>query len=192
MTWILINKKSAKMGVFDKNNLNFSDTNLSGKGEYDMSNNLIVTSPAFENEAVIPIQYTGRGEDISPELSLSAIDERAKSLAVIMDDMGHPIPAYNHWIIWNIPVMQTIPENIPYGAYVSELNGAIQGRGYGKNRYRGPKPPFNWLHLYQFNVYVLDCLLDLSFKARKGNLIAAMHGHILQKGALTGYFQSHR
>ena len=76
--------------------------------------------------------------------------------------------------------------------YVTELGGAVQGLGYGKNRYRGPKPPFNWLHLYQFNVYVLDCLLDLSFKARKGNLIAAMQGHILQKGALTGYFQSHR
>ena len=180
------------MGVFDKNNLNFSDTNLSGKGEYDMSNNLIVTSPAFENEAVIPIQYTGRGEDISPELSLSAIDERAKSLAVIMDDMGHPIPAYNHWIIWNIPVMETIPENIAYGAYVAKLGGAVQGCGYGKNRYRGPKPPFNWLHLYQFNVYVLDCLLDLSPRARKRDLISAMHGHILQEGALTGYFQSRR
>ena len=180
------------MAAFDKNNQDFPDTNLSEKGEYDMSNILTVTSPAFENEAVIPIQYTGRGEDISPELSLSAIDERAKSLAVIMDDMGHPIPAYNHWIIWNIPVMQTIPENIPYGAYVSELNGAIQGRGYGKNRYRGPKPPFNWLHLYQFNVYVLDCLLDLSPRARKRDLISAMHGHILQEGALTGYFQSRR
>ncbi len=33
-----------------------------------MKDQLTVTSPAFENEAVIPIQYTGRGEDISPEL----------------------------------------------------------------------------------------------------------------------------
>ena len=191
-TWILINKKFAKIAAFDKNNQDFPDTNLSEKGEYDMSNILTVTSPAFENEAVIPIQYTGRGEDISPELHLSAIDGRAKSLAVIMDDMNHPIPAYNHWIIWNIPVMETIPENIAYGADVAELGGAVQGRGYGKNRYRGPKPPFNWRHLYQFNVYALDCLLDLSPRARKRNLIAAMQGHILQKGALTGYFQSHR
>ena len=67
------------MAAFDKNNQDFPDTNLSEKGEYDMSNILTVTSPAFENEAVIPIQYTGRGEDISPELYLSAIDGRAKS-----------------------------------------------------------------------------------------------------------------
>ena len=48
------------MAAFDKNNQDFPDTNLSEKGEYDMSNILTVTSPAFENEAVIPIQYTGR------------------------------------------------------------------------------------------------------------------------------------
>ncbi|HBE87162.1 MAG TPA: hypothetical protein DDW53_20195, partial [Lachnoclostridium sp.] len=57
-----------------------------------MKNQLTVTSPAFENKAIIPIQYTGRGADISPELHLSSINENAKSVAIIMDDMGHPIP----------------------------------------------------------------------------------------------------
>jgi len=159
------------------------------KGREIMKDQLTVTSPAFENEAVIPIQYTGRGEDISPELHLSAINENAKSLAIIMDDMGHPIPAYNHWVIWNIPVMEVIPQNIPYGPHIAEFNGAIQGRGYGRNRYRGPKPPFNWSHLYQFNVYALDCLLDLPSKSRKRDLLAAMQGHILQEGSLVGRFR---
>lgn len=120
---------------------------------------LKVTTPAFENEGLIPIEYTGYGEDISPELHLSNIDERAKSIAVIMDDMGHPIPAFNHWVIRNIPVVQVIPACIPHGKTVAELSGAVQGRGYGKHRYRGPKPPFNWSHRYQFNVYTLDCVL---------------------------------
>lgn len=149
---------------------------------------LIVTSPAFENEAVIPLRYTGRGEDVSPELHLSNISENAVSLVIIMNDMGHPIPAYNHWLIWNIPIMHTIPENIPYGAYVEGLSGAVQGRGYGKNRYRGPKPPFNWSHRYQFNVYVLDCKLELSSNSRKRDLLRAMEGHILQEGSLVGRF----
>ena len=100
--------------------------NSAAKKGDSMEEKLIVTSPAFENEAVIPVRYTGRGEDVSPELRLSSIDENAKSLAVIMDDMGHPIPAYNHWFIWNIPVMQTIPEDIPFGAHVKELNGAVK------------------------------------------------------------------
>ena len=154
-----------------------------------MKNELTVTSPAFENEAVIPIRYTGRGEDISPGLNLSAISENAKSLAIIMNDLNHPIPSYNHWIIWNIPVMQKIPENIPYGAFVKELNGAVQGRGYGKNRYRGPKPPFNWSHRYEFSVYVLDCLLDLDSKSKKRDLLTAMQDHILQDGTLIGRFR---
>lgn len=154
-----------------------------------MKNHLIVTSPTFENEALIPICYTGRGEDISPELHLSPLCDGAKSLAIIMDDLDHPIPAYNHWTLWNVPVMQVIPENIPYGAHVNELNGAMQGRGYGKNRYRGPKPPFNWSHRYQFNVYALDCMLDLLSSSRKKNLLDAIQGHILQEGSLIGHFR---
>lgn len=58
---------------------------------------------------------------------------------------------------------------------------AIQGCGYGKHRYRGPKPPFNWSHIYHFNVFSLDCRLDLPSTARKKDLLAAMQGHILQK-----------
>jgi hypothetical protein len=154
-----------------------------------MKDKLIITSPAFKDGDVIPIQYTGRGEDSSPELHLSSINSNAKSLAIIMDDMDHPIPAYNHWVIWNIPVISVIPADIPYGAYVPELNGAVQGRGYGKNRYRGPKPPFNRSHRYQFNVYVLDCALNLPGSARKRDLLAAMDAHILQQGYLIGRFR---
>ena len=63
------------------------------------------------------------------------LSEMAESIAIIMDDMGHPIPAYNHWVIWNIPAISLIPENIPHGEQVDSL-GAIQGCGYGKHRYR--------------------------------------------------------
>ena len=146
-------------------------------------------TPAFEQNGLIPEQYTGYGADISPELHISNADERAKSIAIIMDDMGHPIPSYNHWVIWNIPVMQTIPSNIPPGNVVDSLSGAIQGIGYGKHRYRGPKPPFNWSHKYQFNVYTLDCTLALPHTARKKNLLNAMDGHILQHAVLIGYYR---
>jgi Raf kinase inhibitor-like YbhB/YbcL family protein len=154
-----------------------------------MENKLIITSPAFDNGGLIPVKYTGYGDDISPELRLSQINPEAKSMAIIMDDMGHPIPAYNHWVIWNIPVMRMFPANIPRGAHVSELGGAVQGRGYGKHRYRGPKPPFNWSHRYQFNVYTLDCLLDLRESSKKRNLLAAMEGHILQQGCIVGHYR---
>jgi len=159
------------------------------EGERKFMSELIVKTPAFVHEGLIPKQYTGYGDDMSPEIHLENIDKQAKSITIIMDDMGHPIPAYNHWVIWNIPVTQIIPANIPHGKVVESLSGAVQGRGWGKHRYRGPKPPFNWSHQYQFNVFVLDSILNLSATSRKRDLIRAMEGHILQQEAFIGHYK---
>ena len=148
-----------------------------------------VTSPCFTDGGLIPIAHTGYGADESPALALNGLAAEAKSIAVVMDDMGHPIPAFNHWCIWNIPPAPLIPGKIPHGAQVSALGQAVQGVGYGRNRYRGPKPPFGWSHCYHFNVYVLDTLLDLPGTARKKALLAAMRGHILQQAVLTGHYR---
>lgn len=150
---------------------------------------LMISTPAFEHEGSIPIQYTGYGTDMSPEIRLSNIDEQAGSIAIMMDDMSHIIPAFNHWVIWNIPVMQIIPANIPHGRTVEGLSGAVQGRGYGKHGYRGPKPPFSRPHRYQFNVFVLDCVLDLPAGSKKRDLVRAMKGHVLQQASLTGHYK---
>ena len=150
---------------------------------------LRVTSPAFADGGLIPVEHTGFGADRSPELRLEGLYAGALSLAVILDDMGHPIPAYNHWTIWNLPPRPVIPGGIPQGERVEALGEAVQGRGYGRNRYRGPKPPFHWSHLYHFNVYALDCVLDLPPTARKKDLLAAMEGHILQNALLTGHYR---
>lgn len=99
---------------------------------------LTISSPSFPDGALIPVIHTGYGADQSPELVLHGLCEEAVSLAVILNDMDHPIPAYNHWVIWNLPVMSIIPGNIPRGAQVPSLSGAIQGIGYGRHAYRGP------------------------------------------------------
>lgn len=150
---------------------------------------LTVTSPCFQEGGLIPIRYTGYGEDDSPELYLDGLCENAVSIAILMNDMGHPIPAYNHWVIWNIAPMPVIPGKIPHGEHVEALGDAMQGRGYGKNRYRGPKPPFRWSHSYHFNIYVLDCRLDLPGSAKKSDLLCAMQGHILQQAVLSGHYR---
>ncbi|TYB31887.1 MAG: YbhB/YbcL family Raf kinase inhibitor-like protein [Candidatus Mcinerneyibacterium aminivorans] len=154
--------------------------------------NLEVTSNAFENNGDMPVKFTGRGEDISPQLKLDKIDSNAKSIAVIMDDLDHPIGVFNHWLIWNIPAdFNVIPEGIPRKEVVPSLGNALQGRSAygGKHYYRGPKPPFG-IHKYKFKVYVLDIMLDLKKNANKEQLQKAMKGHILQYGTLTGQFGS--
>ena len=150
---------------------------------------LNLSSPAFQEGGLIPLKHTGYGEDISPEFRLDGLQEGAVSLAIIMNDIDHPVPAFNHWVIWNLPVMTVIPENIPRGPQLESLGNAVQGRGYGKNRYRGPKPPFHWSHRYRYHVYVLDCLLYLPSTAGKRDLLSAMEGHILQQGVLTGHYR---
>lgn len=155
-------------------------------------NNLRITSPSFENNGPMPKKHSGFGEDISPAFQLSNLSSKAVSIAIIMDDLDIPIiKALNHWVIWNIPKSDTIPENIPYGPVVSVLGNAKQGIGYGKNRYRGPKQPLfvRSMHRYIFGVYVLDCFLDLSNSAKKADLIEAMKGHIIQQGSITGTYK---
>ena len=157
---------------------------IMGRGD-NLSDNLIITSSVFKNNGTVPKKYTGFGEDISPDFFISNLNEETVSIAIIMDDLDIPmLSSYNHWIIWNIPKTEYIPENIPYGSTVPSLSNAIQGTAYGKNRYRGPKqPPFvKSEHRYIFNFYSLDCFLDLGCKARKKDLLKTMQGHILQQG----------
>ncbi|MEO1772400.1 YbhB/YbcL family Raf kinase inhibitor-like protein [Candidatus Enterococcus ferrettii] len=149
---------------------------------------LSMAIPAFGADSVIPQRYSGNGEDVSPEIQLSKLDRKVVSLAVIMDDIDHPlVGVYNHWIIWNLPPQQIIPEAIPQGETVSELSEAIQGVGYGKHRYRGPKPPFG-SHRYKYHVFALNKKLELEPSAKKEELLAAMEGHIIQYGSAIGSY----
>ena len=152
--------------------------------------NITVTSTAFQNGGAIPKRYTGRGDDVSPDVSFGELSDKAQSIAIVMDDLDHPIGAYNHWVMWNIPASFTaIPEGVPKGETVASLGNAVQGRSEygGKHYYRGPLPPFG-THRYVFRVYVLDCYLSLDTGANKAALLTAMEGRILQYGTLTGTF----
>lgn len=161
-----------------------------------MCKELIITSPAFEDGGWIPGEYTGYGTDISPEIRIQNIADHAKSIAVVMDDEDHPLAkmmgrAYNHWLIWNLPVCDSIPSNIKKAAVVEELF-AVQGKGYGKNQYRGPKPPrfIKKAHYYTFHVYTLDCRLELSVNTRKKEFMDRIKDHVLQHGQIQGKYQN--
>ena len=151
---------------------------------------LNINCPSFGVDGQIPKKHTGFGEDISPAFSIEGLRSEVKTLAVMMDDLD--VPFYgelNHWLIWNLPSEDRLPENIPYGAECP--NGAKQGLAYGKHRYRGSKqPPFiKKAHRYRFCVYGLDCALELPSTSRKKDLVHAMAGHILQRGEITGWYQ---
>lgn len=147
---------------------------------------LEICCPGIQNVKFLP-DHTGRGRDLSPELILDGLSPEAKTLAVVLEDMSHPIKGFTHWLVWNLPVSDRIPGAIPAGKNVP--GGGVQGVAYGLHRYAGPKPPRGKTHTYRFTVYALDRALDLSSGARKKAVLRAAEGHILQSGSILGEFE---
>lgn len=136
-----------------------------------------------------PIAYTGRGEDISPGFILENLSPEARTLAITLEDLSHPIRNFTHWVIWNIPAMEVVPHAVPAGKRVPSLGNAVQGRAYGLHRYAGPKPPKGKRHDYRFTVYVLNTELNLRPGAGKKAFLRAAEGRVLQVGSMTSFFQ---
>lgn len=147
---------------------------------------LKVRCPGIQNGKFL-LEHTGRGTDRSPELILENLSPEAVTLAVVLEDMSHPIKGFTHWVAWNLPVSDRIPEGIPAGKTIP--GGGAQGVAYGLHRYVGPKPPRRAKHTYRFTVYALDCALDLDSGARKKAFLRAAEGHILQSGSISGEFE---
>ena len=143
----------------------------------------------IDTDGKFPLENTGRGQDISPEFLIKNLSPEAKTLAITLEDLSHPIKEFTHWLIWNIPAADQVKSGISAGSHVPELDGACQGIGYGFHRYAGPKPPKGKTHTYRFTVYALDCELKLSVHSLKRAFLKKANGHIIQKGNLTVKFE---
>ena len=142
---------------------------------------LKVTSSAFQEGGNIPSKFTCDGENTSPPLQIADIPSEAKSLALVVDDPDAPSGLFTHWAVWNIPPQTTAvgEGNAPKG---------VQGTNdFGKSGYGGPCPP-SGTHRYYFKVFALDRELDLPFGAKRGQLDAAMKGHVVAQGELIGRY----
>jgi Raf kinase inhibitor-like YbhB/YbcL family protein len=162
-----------------------------------------LTSTAFENGAHIPEQYTGVGEDLSPQLAWTAAPEGTQSFALICDDpdapsrqQPRPEGPWVHWVIYNIPAtVQGLAEGLLRQPELQQPEGALQGKNdFGDADhvgYRGPMPPVgSGPHRYYFKLYAVDRRLELpAGEATKDTLLAALHGHVLGEAELMGHFE---
>ena len=143
---------------------------------------MLITSPSFAHNAMIPPKYTCQGEDINPPLEIDNIPSNTKSLVLIMDDPDAPMGTWVHWTVWNIPPdTKTIGEN-------TKPQGMEGITSFGKPGYGGPCPP-SGTHRYFFKLYALDTNLDLSLATKKEELEKTMKGHILDKAELIGLYK---
>ena len=140
-----------------------------------------ITSSAFQEGANIPSKFSCDGANTSPPLQISDVPSGAKSLVLIVDDPDAPSGLFTHWAVWNIsPQTSTIAEG-------STPKGTQGTNGFGKSGYGGPCPP-SGTHRYYFKIFALDRELDLPFGAKRGQLDAAMKGHVVAQGELMGRY----
>ena len=141
---------------------------------------LVVKSPAFENNKLIPSKYTCDGEDVNPPLTIEGLPEKTKSLALIVEDPDAPAGLWVHWVVWNIPPTNTIKEN--------SIPGTEGLNTYKKHSYHGPCPP-GGTHRYFFKVLALDTKLSISALAEKEILGNSLQSHIIAQGELMGLYR---
>jgi Raf kinase inhibitor-like YbhB/YbcL family protein len=140
-----------------------------------------VESPAFNEGKRIPKLYTCEGEDVSPPLIVTDIPKNAKSLVVIVDDPDAPNGTFDHWLAWNFPIKELIPQDV---------RPPVQGRNhFGETRYRGPCPPRGGPHRYYFKVFAVDYKLILKEGCTKFEVESAMKDHVVGKAHLMGVYQ---
>lgn len=152
-------------------------------GEGKPMSKFSIASPAFSHNGMIPAKYTCDGADVNPPLSIGGVPEKAKSLALIVDDPDAPRGTWVHWVVWNIPAgTREIPED-------SVPPGAVQGTNdFGTRKYGGPCPP-SGTHRYFFKLYALDAPLALLPGATKAQVEKAMSGHLLGKAETVGLYR---
>jgi Raf kinase inhibitor-like YbhB/YbcL family protein len=141
----------------------------------------VVVSSSFPAGSPIPTEYTCDGANRSPRLSWTSVSESAKSIAVVVDDVGAPGRAFTHWIVWNInPTL----DHIDVGA----TNGVVGTNDFGRAAYRGPCPPIGQTHNYRFAVYGLDARLDLKPTDTRAAFERAISSHIVAQGDMIGTY----
>jgi Raf kinase inhibitor-like YbhB/YbcL family protein len=140
---------------------------------------LIISSPEFINEGLIPLKFTCKGEGYNPALVIDGVPEGTHSMVLIMEDPDTAKGVFTHWVLFDIQPTNSISENSSQG--VSGINSR------GQMGYTPPCPP-SGIHRYYFHVFALDRALDLHPGSSRSAVEAAMRAFIMASGSLMGRF----
>ncbi len=134
----------------------------------------------------IPVKYTCDGEDVSPPLEWEPL-KGVKSYALIVEDPDAPMGTFTHWVLYDIPGdVRSLPEGVPKEG---ETRYGKQGlNDFGRIGYGGPCPPPGKPHRYFFKLYALDTVLNLKPGLKRGEVLAAIKGHVIAQAELMGTY----
>jgi len=144
---------------------------------------LTITSALYKEGSFIPAIITCEGDDVSPQLDIEGLPGDTVSMVVIMDDPDAPVGVWDHWVVFDIAPVESIPQG-------AEDLGTLGSNSWGNTAYDGPcPPPGGGPHRYITAVYALDSELGLDTGATKDEVLEAMADNILLEGSLLGYFE---
>ncbi len=159
-----------------------------------------ITSPDFkEGEMIKEVNvFNGfgcSGQNISPEINISNVPKKAKSLALTIYDPDAPTGSgWWHWIAYDMP---TTTKTVFSGRekiapWVSFGKEGIFGRNdFGTQSYGGPCPPAgHGKHHYILTVYALSVKkLDLPKNASAALIGYNINANIVEKASITSLYQ---
>jgi Raf kinase inhibitor-like YbhB/YbcL family protein len=145
---------------------------------------LTLRSPAFDEGAEIPEQYTCEGDNHAPTLRWDGVPSGTQSFVLLVDDPDASKGTFTHWVLFDIPAsVRELTEGQP-------AIGMAGTNDFQNPDYNGPcPPPGDASHRYVFTLYALDLFsLGLKRRATRGEVEAAIQGHILGQAQLTGRY----
>ena len=144
---------------------------------------LIMETDAFPDGGIVPVRFSGAGENVQPGFTFRNAPESTVSYALVMTDLDPTFQSpvgFMHWAAWNIPAAAAgIPEgSLPDGSMQTE-------RGY-----RGPgAPPGPRYHHYVWELFALNDTLDLPATASREEIFSALEGKVVAKTVYVGRFR---
>jgi Raf kinase inhibitor-like YbhB/YbcL family protein len=161
---------------------------LSGSG-FAAPESITVTSTAFTDGGPMPSSSAGKGvgDNTSPPLRWDGLPAGTRQTVLIIDDVDVPLPRP---LLHTVAVIESTLDGVEAGALRPETAGIRFVRAdLGHRGYAGPRPiPGHGPHHYRFHVFAIDNPIPDDVTAVKA-LLAAMAGHVLARGMLTGSYE---
>jgi Raf kinase inhibitor-like YbhB/YbcL family protein len=161
---------------------------LSGNG-FAAPESIVVTSAAFTDGGVLPTSSAGKGvgDNTSPHLRWDGLPDGTRQVVLIIDDVDVPLPRP---LLHTVAVVDPTVDSVQAGSLQPGAVGIRFIRAdLGHRGYAGPRPiPGHGPHHYRFHVFAIDQPISDGITTSKA-LLAAMAGHVLARGTLTGTYE---
>jgi len=136
-----------------------------------------INSKSFDHGGILDRKYTLYGDNIQPHLDWSEFPKETITFIVMVDDADAPGGVWNHWMVFNIPYTNTqFNEN--------QHVGNVAPNSWGEQRWMGPHPANDLNHQYEFKVYAIDKILDVSTASTPMDIMKSAQDSIIDSASM--------